>query len=86
MKKNSTATTSRNLESRFAAGQDVLDYFDAGRAITTHGGARPGAGRKPTGHRRQVLNLPPDVIRRAKAEAKKRGLTLSAYAAEKLAS
>ncbi len=31
MSKIKTKTTAANLEARFAAGEDVLDYFDAGR-------------------------------------------------------
>jgi len=45
-----SATTARNLETRFGDGRDVLDYFDASRAVVTHDGARPGAGRKPAGN------------------------------------
>jgi len=47
-------TTAANLESRFEAGKDVLDYFDASRATVTRGGARPGAGRKPAGKVRKT--------------------------------
>ena len=30
---NNDKTTSKNLEARFAAGEDVLDYFDTGMAF-----------------------------------------------------
>jgi hypothetical protein len=32
----STAATSPNLEARFEAGEDVVDYFDVSRAIVSH--------------------------------------------------
>jgi hypothetical protein len=52
--------------------------------VVLHGGARAGAGRKPTGNYALQLRVPLALARRVRAEAKKRGLTLSAYAAEKL--
>jgi hypothetical protein len=67
-------TTARNLEARFAGGKDVLDYFDASRAIVTHGGARPGAGRKPEGKLRKTVKLSPDAVRRFQAYARSRKL------------
>lgn len=67
-------TTTANLESRFAAGKDVLDYFDAGRAIVTHGGARPGAGRKPAGKLRKTVKLSPAAVRRFQAYARRQKL------------
>ena len=57
-------TTAANLESRFEAGKDVLNYFNASRAIVTHGGARPGTGRKPTGKVRKPMKLSPEAVRR----------------------
>ena len=65
--KNSSAktpTTAETLETRFDTGKDVLDYFDASRAVVTHGGARPGAGRKPTGKVRKTVKLSPAAVRR----------------------
>jgi hypothetical protein len=81
MKKNSSKsstpasrTTASNLESRFRAGKDVLDYFDASRAVVTHGGLRPGAGRKATGKRRKTVKLSPEAIRRFEAYARRQKL------------
>jgi len=65
-----SATTASNLEARFDAGDDVLDYFDVTRATVTHGGARPGAGRKPTGKLRKTVKLSPATIRRFQAYAR----------------
>lgn len=75
--KNSSAkpsTTARNLETRFDAGEDVLDYFDASRAIVTHGGARPGAGRKPVGKLRKTVKLSPEAVRRFQIFARRKKL------------
>jgi len=79
MKPNSSArkparTTGRNLEARFARGEAALDYFDAARAIVTHGGARPGAGRKPSGKVRKTVKLSPAAIRRVRAFARREQL------------
>lgn len=67
-------TTARNLQSRFDAGKDVLDYFDAARAVVTHGGARPGAGRKPAGKLRKTVKLSPEAVRRFKTFARRQKL------------
>ena len=67
-------TTAGNLESRFDAGKDVLDYFDAARAIVTHGGARPGAGRKHAGKLRKTVKLSPAAVRRFQAYARRKQL------------
>lgn len=69
-----TRTTAANLESRFDAGKDVFDYFDTSRAIVTHGGARPGAGRKPTGKVRKTVKLSPEAVRRFQAYARRKKL------------
>ncbi|MGD0044444.1 MAG: hypothetical protein ABSE84_29255 [Isosphaeraceae bacterium] len=69
-----TRTTADNLEARFDAGEEVLDYFDVSRAIVVHGGARPGAGRKPTGKLRKTVKLSPGAIRRFQAFAQRKGL------------
>ena len=58
-KRRPGTTTAANLEARFAAGRDVLDYFDPARAVVTHGGARPGAGRKPLGKQPKTVKLSP---------------------------
>ncbi|MFI5337336.1 MAG: hypothetical protein ACHQ5A_11165 [Opitutales bacterium] len=57
-------TTAANLAARFADGDEVLDYFDVTRARVTHGGARPGAGRKAAGKLRKTVKLSPSAIRR----------------------
>jgi hypothetical protein len=73
--KNSSAkTTSANLESRFASGKNVLDYFDVARAVVTHGGARPGSGRKPTGKLQKTVKLSPTAVRRFQAYARREHL------------
>ena len=69
-----SATTASNLEARFDAGDDVLDCFDVTRATVTHGGARPGAGRKPTGKLRKTVKLSPATIRRFQAYARRNKL------------
>ena len=73
-KHSSAKTTASNLESRFASGRDVLDYFDVARAVVTHGGARPGAGRKPTGKLQKTVKLSPQAIRRFQAYARRKRL------------
>ena len=82
MKKPSSAnsspkarTTAANLEARFDSGKDVLDYFDAARAIVTHGGARPGAGRKHAGKLRKTVKLSPAAVRRFQAYARRKKLS-----------
>ena len=75
--KNSSAktlTTARNLVPRFDAGKDVLDYFDVSRAVVTHGGARPGAGRKPAGKLRKTVKLSPEAVRRFQIFARRKKL------------
>jgi hypothetical protein len=61
---------SANLEARYEAGEDVLDYFDVSRAAVSHGGARQGAGRKPTGKMRKTVKLSPAAVNRFKAYAR----------------
>ncbi len=73
--KNSSAkTTESNLESRFASGRDVLNYFDAAPAAVTHGESLPGAGRKPTGKLPKTVKLSPRAIRRFQAYARRERL------------
>jgi hypothetical protein len=50
-----------------------------------HGGARAGAGRKPTGRLPIVLRLTPATIRALRTAAHRKGTTLSALAEDKLA-
>ena len=68
------STNAANLEARFVAGRDVLDYFDPGRAVLTHGGVRPGAGRKPLGKRPKTVKLSPGAIRRFEAYVRRKKL------------
>ena len=84
--KNRTKTSAARLASRFEAGKDVLDYFDASRAIVTHGGARPGAGRKPTGKVRKTVKLSPEAVRRFQAYARRKKLPDFSAALEAAAS
>lgn len=80
MKKSSSknsrpeTTTAANLEARFNAGRRVLDYFDSARAVMTHGGARPGAGRKALGRQPKTVKLSPGAIRRFEAYARREKL------------
>ncbi len=80
MKKLSTkisstrVTTADHLEARFDAGKDVLDYFDAARALRAHGGARPGAGRKPAGKLRKTIKISPAAVRRFQSYARRHKL------------
>ena len=69
-----TSTTAANLEARFDAGKDVLDYFDASRPMVTHGGARPGAGRKSEGKLRKTVKLSPAAVHRFQAYARREKL------------
>jgi hypothetical protein len=81
-----TRTTAGNLEARFDAGQDVIDYFDAARAIVTHGGARPGAGRKHVGKLRKIVKLSPAAVRRFQAYARRKKLPNFSAALEAVSS
>jgi len=80
MKKLSTknsankVTTASNLEARFDAGKDVLDYFDVTGAIRTHGGVRPGAGRKPEGKLRKTVKISPAAVQRFQSYARRHKL------------
>ncbi len=52
--------------------------------IVPHGGARPGAGRKPTGRLPVTLRLKPGLLRKLRAQAKREGKTLSEIAEARL--
>ena len=54
-------TNAKNLEARFDAGEEVLDYFDTAH-VTRWGGARRGAGRKPSGRKQYITRLSPELI------------------------
>jgi hypothetical protein len=49
------------------------------------GGARAGAGRKPSGHQPMLLRLTPQTVRLLRLSARKQGKTVSALAEERLA-
>jgi hypothetical protein len=84
----------RALAKRSDAALDLTDpaeITDAdllhGRArIVPHGGARPGAGRKPTGRLPVTLRLKPGLLRKLRAQAKREGKTLSEVAETRLQS
>ena len=63
-------TTAKNLEARFDAGENILDYFDAGSAARW-GGARRGAGRKPGERKQYVTRLTPELIKALKERARR---------------
>ncbi len=48
------------------------------------GGARPGAGRKPSGRQPVLLRLTPKTVRSLRAAARKQGKTISEVAEERL--
>ena len=82
MKKRSTKTTAENLEARFDAGEEILDYFDTAHPIVRHGGRRPGAGRPALGKLRKTVKLSPQAVRRLNAYARRKGLDFSAAVEE----
>jgi hypothetical protein len=49
-----------------------------------HGGARPGAGRPPSGNTPVTLRLPPKLLASVRRDAKRAGKTMSEYVTEKL--
>ena len=60
-------TTTKNLEARFDAGEDILDHFDTQTA--RWGGTRKGAGRKVSGRVQYVTRLRPELVQAIKARA-----------------
>lgn len=78
-----TALASRpDSEINFTDQEEITpEKIAAGRYhVAGHGGPRPGAGRKPTGNRSVKLRLPPNLLRSLRAEARRKGTTLSALA------
>ncbi len=70
---------------------DPVEITDAdlheGRArVVPHGGARRGAGRKPTGRRPITLRLKPAVIKTLRAQARRENKTLSEVAEARMVS
>lgn len=51
---------------------------------STHGGKRPGSGRKPRDTQQVTLRLSPETIARLRAQAETLGLTMSEVAERKL--
>jgi hypothetical protein len=81
-----SVTSAANLEARFDAGKDVLDYFDLSRAVVTHGGVRPGAGRKATGKVRKTVKLSPEAVGRIQDYARRKHLPNFSAALEAVSS
>jgi hypothetical protein len=54
--------------------------------VIPHGGAREGAGRKPSGRRPITLRLKPAVLRTLRAQARREGKTVSEVAESRLLS
>lgn len=52
--------------------------------LPAHGGARAGAGRPESGNLPITLRLPPRLLDRLRRDAKKAGMTVSRFVAEKL--
>ena len=78
MKKQKSVTTRENLEARFEAGEDVIDYFYTQQAVHPNwGGSRRGAGRKPKGNVRLQVFVPPEVRAKIQHLAHRQGKTLS---------
>ena len=75
--KRNRPTTAENLEEKFDAGEDVLDYFDLTKAVVRHGGARIGAGRKPLGKVRKQVLLSEAIVAKINAIAAKKNLSFS---------
>ena len=56
------------------------DFASGKLRIIRHGGARPGAGRKPVGTKATMLWLTPAASKRLRTIAKKEGITMSKVA------
>jgi hypothetical protein len=84
MKRRKRPTTAVNLESRFSAGENVLDYFNLKRVRhSNRGGTRRGAGRKAHGHVRLHILVSPYVRAEIQRLAQLNGKTLSEVVASK---
>jgi len=78
----------RNMRDEDIDLSDIPEPTDAQLALATRpgrGGARLGAGRKPSGNRSVQIRLRPVTIRRLHAAAKRRRVTLSQIVEEHLA-
>ena len=78
--------TTEEFDRIFDEGSDEIDEFiDWSKARRVPpGGARPGAGRKPGVRKAYQIRLRPETHRKLKAEAKRRKVSLSQVADEKL--
>lgn len=65
---------------------EALPDIDTKELRPLRGGARVGAGRKPTGKVQVLLRLSPDTAKRLRAAAKRSKLTLSEVAERQLTS
>jgi predicted HicB family RNase H-like nuclease len=64
----------------FDEGSDAIDAFiDYAHPRIGHGGARPGAGRKPSGRRQYTIRLKPEVHACLKKQARAAHQTLAEY-------
>ncbi|MEX0331105.1 MAG: hypothetical protein AB3N64_06735 [Puniceicoccaceae bacterium] len=64
----------------FDEGSDAIDAFiDYANPRIRHGGARPGAGRKPSGRRQFTIRLKPEIHAKLKQRARARQQTLAEY-------
>jgi hypothetical protein len=78
----------RNMRDEDIDFSDIPEMTDEELARATRpgrGGARPGAGRKPSGNQSIQVRLKPATVRRLHAVAKKRKVTLSQIVEERLA-
>ncbi|MDP3072359.1 MAG: hypothetical protein Q8N18_18855 [Opitutaceae bacterium] len=84
----------RDLAQRPDAALDLTDPTEISDAdlrrgharVIPHGGAREGAGRKPSGRRPITLRLKPALLRTLRAQARREGKTVSEIAESRLLS
>jgi predicted HicB family RNase H-like nuclease len=67
----------KEFEQLFDKGSDEIDAFIDWTKTTAHGGKRPGSGRKPSGRKSYQIRMKPEVHRRLKSHARKRGKSIS---------
>ena len=75
----------RELSASSKEGYDILQKGEKIQLVPTRGGAREGAGRRPTGHVRLQLSISPATRKKIEAIAKLKNISLS-QAVEHLAS
>lgn len=76
--------TIEEFDRLFDDSSDEIDEFIDWSKARRVGGARPGAGRKPGDRKPYQIRLRPETHRKLKAEAARRGVSLSQLADEKL--